>query len=493
MSEENQYYLQRKEKAQQLAEKGINPYPNGLKPSHPLGELVRAYNDKTKEELEQSKVQVQVAGRVLLIRSFGKAAFITLRDRSGDLQCYVRKDQVPETEFEVFKTLDMGDFAYCEGYLFRTKTNELSVHVEHFHLAGKGLRNLPEKWHGLTDIEARYRQRYVDLIVNPGVKDVFRKRAQIIAEMRKFFIERDFLECETPMMHPIPGGAKAKPFVTHHNALGMDLYLRIAPELYLKRLVVGGFERVFEVNRNFRNEGISIQHNPEFTMLEFYQAYATYEDLMTLTEDLLEKLATTIVGSSSVTYQGEVLQFKKPFKRLPLYQSLLEIGKVPPEIMGSREKALQFAEAKNIKLTSPKESLPVLLTEIFEDIVEPKLIQPMFITHYPTEVSPLSRRNAQDPDLTDRFELFIFGREIANGFSELNDPVDQRGRFLEQLKAKEAGDEEAMGLDEDFINALEYGMPPTAGEGIGIDRLVMLLTDQPSIRDVILFPHMRHK
>ncbi len=493
MSEENQYFQLRLSKIDQIKALGFNPYPNGLNPTHALSAIKIEYDSKSKETLEASKVKVKVCGRVVLQRSFGKAAFITLRDKDSELQCYVKKGEIADAEFEIFKLLDIGDHAYCEGYLFRTKTDELTVHAETFLMAVKGLRNLPEKWHGLTDIEARYRQRYVDLIVNTEVREVFRKRAHIIQMMRQYLNDRNFLECETPMMQGIPGGAKAKPFITHHNTLDMQLYLRIAPELYLKRLMVGGLERVYEINRNFRNEGVSIQHNPEFTMLEFYQAYATYEDLMAFTEDLLETLAVKIHGSTELTYQGTALSFKKPFRKIRLYDAIIEYANAPTSILTSREAALQFAEVQQVKLKTADESLPIILTELFEELVEKKLMQPTFVTHYPTDVSPLSRRNEQDPSVTDRFELFIYGREIANGFSELNDPVDQKNRFLEQVNARGRGDEEAMYMDEDFVCALEYGMPPTAGEGIGIDRLVMLLTDQASIRDVILFPQMRHK
>ncbi len=491
--EDNVYYQQRLEKLQQLKEKGMNPFPNGLICTHTSGQILNSYSSKSKEELEAQRIEVAMAGRIMFFRSFGKAAFVKLKDRDGRIQAYIKKDAIPEKDYEAFQFAEAGDYLWVQGYLFRTKTDELSIHVEKLRLTVKSLQQLPEKFHGLTDIEARYRQRYVDLIMNDEVKEVFLKRSLIIQKVRQFLTERNFVEVETPMMQPIPGGAAAKPFVTHHNALDMKLYLRIAPELYLKRLVVGGIERVFEINRNFRNEGISIQHNPEFTMLEFYQAYATYEDLIHLTEDLLSQLAQEICGNTELPYQGEILSFKKPFARMTLKESLSKVGNLDPEITTSRDKALALAKKLDIHLKKEKEGLGAILTEIFEEVVEPKLIQPTFITQYPTEVSPLSRRNETDPEVTDRFELFIYGREIANGFSELNDPIDQRERFLKQVAARERGDEEAMYLDQDFIMALEYGMPPTAGEGIGIDRLVMLLTDQASIRDVILFPHMRQK
>lgn len=476
-----------------MREAGVEPFPNGFHCSHTTGEILQKYDHKSQAELDQPRIEVEIAGRVMFLRSFGKAAFIKIKDRAGRLQCYVKQDAIPPEDYEQFQKMDIGDFVWVKGYLFRTKTNELSVHVEAFKIAVKTLQTLPEKFHGLTDVEARYRQRYVDLIMNDEVKDVFLKRSQIIQKIRSYLSARDFVEVETPMMQPIPGGAAAKPFTTHHNALDMKLYMRIAPELFLKRLVVGGIERVFEINRNFRNEGISIQHNPEFTMLEFYQAYATYEDLIALTEDLLRELVLDVAGSTKLTYQDSELSFEKPFQRLTMKDSLIQIAKLNPAVLQSREQALMVAEKAGITLKKAKEGLGAILTEIFEELVEPKLIQPTFITEYPTEVSPLSRRNSQDPEVTDRFELFIYGREIANGFSELNDPLDQKERFVKQVEARIGGDEEAMYLDEDYITALEYGMPPTAGEGIGIDRLVMLLTNQASIRDVILFPQMRSR
>jgi lysyl-tRNA synthetase class 2 len=492
--EDNPYFQQRLEKLKKLEEEGVAPYPNGLTCSHGTQEILQKFEGSSGEELEKNKITVRLAGRAMFLRSFGKAAFVKLKDRSGRIQVYVKKGEVSDKEYDWFgKYFEVGDYLWVEGYLFRTKTGELSIHAQKIQLAVKALQTLPEKFHGLTDVELRYRQRYLDLIMNDEVKEVFFKRSQIIQAIRSFFMERDFTEVETPMMQPIPGGAAAKPFITHHNALDMDLFLRIAPELYLKRLVVGGIERVFEINRNFRNEGISIQHNPEFTMLEFYWAYATYEDLMNLTEELLRRLAQEICGNTAVSYQKELIDFGQPFARMSLKDSLVAVGGLDKVVLASRETALAEAKKLNIHLKKEKEGLGAILTEIFETLVEPKLIQPTFITQYPTEVSPLSRRNETDPEVTDRFELFIYGREIANGFSELNDPLDQMERFEKQVTARQAGDEEAMYLDHDFVHALEYGMPPTAGEGIGIDRLVMLLTDQASIRDVILFPHMRPK
>jgi len=491
MMSESEYVQVRKDKVKLLREMGINPYPNGITPSHTAEKITALHGDKSGEELQGLSDTFSIAGRIMAIRAFGKSAFLKISDCTGALQVFVRKDSVSEDEFKLYKMLDVGDVAWFDGKLFRTKTGELTLEANKLKIVTKGVRPLPEKWHGLTDVEARYRHRYVDLIVNPQVKETFTIRSRIIQAIREYFSERDFLEVETPMMHPIPGGAAAKPFVTHHNKLDTDLYLRIAPELYLKRLLVGGIERVFEINRNFRNEGISIQHNPEFTMLEFYQSYATYEDLIKLTENLLEYVAKKVLGGTKVQYQGEEIDFKGPYARYTLKESLVKVAKVDPEILDSREKALKFAKGLGDTLKSKNEGLDAILTEIFEILVEPKLIQPTFITHYPTEVSPLARRNEEDPSVTDRFELMIFGREIANGFSELNDPEDQAGRFKAQVEALYKGDEEAMHFDADYIQALEYGMPPAAGEGIGIDRLVMLLTNSASIRDVILFPQLK--
>ncbi|MBF0493183.1 MAG: lysine--tRNA ligase [Deltaproteobacteria bacterium] len=492
MSEETNIYRdQRIQKAEDMRQKGISPYPNDVSPKHLAKDLLTEYDPKTVEELEKISETFSLAGRVMALRSFGKAAFIQLQDRSGRFQIFIQKGTVSDAEFELFKTLDIGDFIFVSGHLFRTKTNELTLKAHQFRLTVKSLRALPEKWHGLTDVETRYRQRYVDLMVNEEVKNTFVTRSKIIQFIRQFFVKREFLEVETPMMHPIPGGAAARPFVTHHNTLDVQLYLRIAPELYLKRLVVGGLERVFEINRNFRNEGISIQHNPEFTMIEFYQAYATYNDLMELSEELLNGVVLEVLGKEEFDYQGTPISFKKPFRKVKFLDSLKEIGGVSDEVIASREAALVLANQLQIKLKYEDEQHLAILTEIFDKLVQPKLIQPTFITHYPTAISPLSRRNDQEPNFVDRFELFIYGRELANAFSELNDPIDQKERFTKQVECRDKGDDEAMFLDEDFIRALEYGMPPTAGQGIGIDRLVMLLTNQPSIRDVILFPQLR--
>ena len=463
MSDENIYIEQRRKKAEELREKGISPYPQNIKPTHTAKEILSKYDADSKETFS-------VAGRILFIRSFGKAAFVKVADYTDKIQIYVEKQVIGDAQFELFKSLDVGDFLYVKGTLFRTKTNELTIKAQMIALAAKSVRPLPEKWHGLQDIEARYRQRYVDLIVTPEVRKTFIVRSKMLQILRDFFTKRDFLEVETPMMHSIPGGAAAKPFITHHNKLDMQLYLRIAPELYLKRLVVGGLERVFEIGRNFRNEGISTQHNPEFTMLEFYQAYATYEDSMRLTEELLEELARNITGKTEVEYQGEILHFKAPFARLTMHEAVAKFAK-----------------------TDPKTLPPEKLLEVFEEKVESQLIQPTFVTQFPTEVSPLARKNDKDPNFADRFELFIYGREIANGFNELNDPEDQAERFHAQVASLHKGNEEAMHFDEDYIHALEVGMPPAAGEGIGIDRLVMLLTNAPSIRDVILFPQLKIK
>jgi lysyl-tRNA synthetase class 2 len=434
---------------------------------------------------------VKVAGRMMLRRVMGKASFATLQDMSGRIQVYLRNEDLPEGAYEAFKHWDLGDILAVEGYLFRTKTNELSIHASNIRLLTKALRPLPDKFHGVTDQETRYRQRYVDLIMNEQSRKVFQIRTRIVQGIRAFLNARGYMEVETPMLQVIPGGATAKPFITHHNALDMDMYLRIAPELYLKRLVVGGFEKVYEINRNFRNEGLSTRHNPEFTMIEFYEAYADYQDLMNLTEALLQQLAQDVLGSWKLNYQGHDIDFSQAFTRLSVLDSILHYNpKLKREDLSTLASATQVAESLGIAVDKSY-GLGKVQIEIFEKTVEAKLLQPTFITEYPAEVSPLARRNDKDPFITDRFEFFVGGREVANGFSELNDAEDQAERFQAQVAAKEAGDEEAMFFDADYIRALEYGMPPTAGEGIGIDRLVMLFTDSASIRDVLLFPHMR--
>lgn len=479
-------------KVKRLKEKGIPLYPTGFRKEISIEEAVRNYGSLSEAELERIERSFSLTGRIITKRDFGKACFAHIKDGTGRLQVYVRKDKVPEDKFELFKELDIGDILLTKGRFFRTKTNEFTLLVEDLELLSKSIRPLPEKWHGLTDVEIRYRQRYLDLIMNDDVRNTFLVRSRLIKLIRQFLDERGFVEVETPMMQPIPGGATARPFRTYHNALDSYFYLRIAPELYLKRLVVGGFEKVYELNRNFRNEGISIKHNPEFTMLEFYWAYATFEDLMELTEDLFLYLAESLSGGPSITYQGQQIDLTPPYKRIRLFDALMEIGKVPQEALTDLEKAKSFAYQKDIVITKG-DNLGKVIVKLFDALVEPKLIQPTFVTHFPVSVSPLSRRNDQDPNFVDRFELFIGGRELANAFNELNDPMDQRQRFEEQAKEREAGDEEAMFIDEDYLVALEHGMPPTAGEGIGIDRVVMLFTDSPSIRDVILFPQLRPK
>jgi len=479
----------RKNKNASLKENGVNLYPNDFRVEHTVSEI-KHICETSPESLGEEGLVFKTAGRMMAMNFFGKSAFIRFKDRTGTMQVYIQKNKVGDEGYNLFKQLDIGDFAGFTGPVFQTKTGEWTLLATEFKLLSKSVRALPEKFHGLKDPEKRYRQRYLDLIMNPDARQIFLRRSQTVQAIRNFLIERDYLEVETPMMQPIPGGAEATPFVTHHNALGMDLYLRIAPELYLKRLVVGGFERVFEINRNFRNEGVSTRHNPEFTMLEFYQAYATYEDLMDITEQMFQDVAQRVTGDVKVEYQGDTIDFSSPWRRIPLLDSLVEIAGVDRTILTDREALLKFAAEKEVKITKA-DRLGKVLTKLFETLVEPLLVQPTFITGYPVEVSPLSRRSDDKPELTERFELFIAGREIANGFSELNDPDDQRDRFLQQVADKAAGDSEAHPMDEDYIEALEYGMPPTAGEGIGIDRLAMLLTDSPSIREVILFPHMR--
>lgn len=484
---------QRQNKAEALRAAGRNPYGNGYEPSHPAAQILEQWGAHDKAQLEETPIDVCIAGRVMGARSFGKAGFLQIRDRSGTIQAYCKNANISESDFAAYKLCDVGDIVYIQGTLFRTKTDELSVKAASFAIVTKSLQPLPEKWHGLTDVETRYRQRYVDLIANPDVRETFIARANLVNAMRNYFVSHEFLEVETPMMHPIPGGATARPFMTHHNALDMELYLRIAPELYLKRLVVGGLERVFEINRNFRNEGISTQHNPEFTMVEWYQSYATYTDLMTFIESCVSHMCESTFGCTARDYQGTSIEFSGPYARFRMSESLQHFAEMPDAAVSDFEAACAFAKERNIGVPALCTSLGALHNFLFEELVEEKLIQPTFITHYPVEVSPLARRNEAEPHLTDRFELFIAGREIANGFSELNDPVDQAERFRAQVKAKEQGDDEAMYYDADYINALEYGMPPTAGAGLGVDRLVMLMTDAASIRDVILFPLLRQQ
>jgi lysyl-tRNA synthetase class 2 len=494
MDQLNQLLIQRRKKADELAELNINLYANDFKPTHHISEVLSS--DSATEVLSDIedgpnvRANFQVAGRILAMRKFGKASFLHIQDDSGKIQIYIKKETVGDKIYAQFKKWDIGDIVGFKGKLFKTKTGELTILADTIKLITKSLRPLPEKFHGLTDVEMRYRQRYVDLIVNPEVRDTFRKRIEVIRLLREFLSNRGFLEVETPMMQAVPGGATAKPFKTHHKALDMDLYLRIAPELYLKRLLVGGFEKVFEINRNFRNEGLSTRHNPEFTMLEFYQAYATYSDLMDLTEEMLSWVTEEVSGSMEVTYQGQAVDLSPPWKRYTMDEALIEVGGIEPDILDDAVAVLKLAKEKGIKL-EPQAGPGKAKTELFELLVEEKLINPTFITAYPTEVSPLARRNEQNPEVTDRFELFITGREIANAFSELNDPVDQKKRFEKQIA--ERGDDEEVHpvLDEDYVRALEYGLPAAAGEGIGIDRLVMLLTDSPSIRDVIIFPHLK--
>jgi lysyl-tRNA synthetase class 2 len=489
MDKKSDLLQRRRQKIEELKAAGVSLYPNKLSPTHTV-DTVLALTAGLGEDVGEDATYIRAAGRMMAVNRFGKASFIRFRDRTGQMQAYVRRDKVGDDAYALFKKLDVGDIIGLEGTLFKTRTGEWTLLAERFMLVSKAVRPLPEKFHGLKDPEKRYRQRYVDLIMNSQVREIFLRRSRMIQEIRSYLTGHDFLEVETPMMQPIAGGAEATPFVTHHNALDMDLYLRIAPELYLKRLVVGGFERVFEINRNFRNEGISTRHNPEFTMLEFYQAYATYENLMELTEEMIARTARAVTGSATIQYQGHSIDLGGRWERIPLLEALQSIGGVDPAIVDDRERLLAFAEEKGIKVTK-RSRIGKVITKLFDALVEPRLIQPTFITGYPVEVSPLSRKSEDNPGITDRFELFIAGAEIANGFSELNDPEDQEARFLQQVADRDAGDREAHQMDRDYITALEFGMPPTAGEGIGMDRLAMLLTDAASIREVILFPHMK--
>jgi len=488
VEEVNELIKQRIRKAEELKEMGIRPYGGSFGASDHAGDLTEKYINTTKEALESESVECSLSGRVVALRDFGKASFAHVQDSTGRIQIYFKKDVLGD-EYKLFKKIDVGDIIGLRGRLFRTKTNELTVEVEHFELLTKSIRPLPEKWHGLKDVETRYRQRYVDLIVNPEVRENFARRSAIIKGVRDFLESKGFIEVDTPMMHQIPGGATARPFKTHHNALDIDLYLRIAPELYLKRLLVGGYERVYELNKNFRNEGISTKHNPEFSMLEFYLAYKDYNFLMDFTEELITSVAMKATGSLKIPYGDETIDLTPPWPRLPMLEALEKSG-VPADIFSDAEKAKNWGRAHGIDIPGGS-SMGKILDEIFKEKVEPGLVQPTFITDHPVELSPLAKRKTDNPALVERFELFICSRELANAFSELNDPFDQRERFQEQVKAKQAGDEEAHWMDEDFLRALEYGMPPAAGEGIGIDRLVMLLTNQQSIRDVVLFPQLK--
>jgi len=486
VSEDNKLVAERRGKLSALREQG-NPFPNDFRRTAMAGHLQRQYGECSKEELEQAHEVFAVAGR--LVRNRG--AFLVLQDGSDQIQLYINRQVLGEEALAHIKSWDLGDIVGARGPLHKSGKGDLYINMEEARLLTKALRPLPDKYHGLADQELRYRQRYVDLIVNPEARQVFRMRSRIIEFIRSYMSDLDFMEVETPMMQAIPGGAAAKPFVTHHNALDLDMYLRIAPELYLKRLVVGGFERVFEINRSFRNEGLSTRHNPEFTMLEFYWAFADYEDAMNLTEDMLRQLAAAVLGTTSIHYQGSTYDFSRPFKRMTVFESILRHNpELSAQQLGDESAARRIAQNLGIEVKASW-GLGKIQIEIFEKTVEHLLDEPTFITAYPTEVSPLARRSEADPYVADRFEFFVGGRELANGFSELNDAEDQAARFMEQVAQKETGDEEAMHYDQDYIRALEYGLPPTAGEGIGIDRLVMLLTDSASIRDVLLFPHMR--
>jgi lysyl-tRNA synthetase class 2 len=491
MSDENHLIFERRQKLQTIRDEQTIAFPNDFRRTHVASELHEKYDDISKEELDPQGIEVSVVGRMMSKREFGKGGFAVIKDVSGSIQLFVQLNGVGDEKFKEFKSWDLGDIVAAKGTMFKTKTNELSVKVKELRLMTKSLRPLPDKFHGLSDQETRYRQRYVDLIMNQESRDTFSVRSKIITHIRTFMDQKAFMEVETPMMHLIPGGAAAKPFETHHNALNLPLYLRIAPELFLKRLVVGGFERVYEINRNFRNEGVSTKHNPEFTMMEFYWAYADYNELMDITEELLKQLAEISTGNSMVEYQEYQLDFGSSFERISMKNLVKKYNSdISEEDCESRDALATHCDRLGIH-TEKNWGQGRLLTELFEETAEPKLIQPTFVVEYPTEISPLSRRSDSNPNYTDRFELFIAGNEIANGFSELNDPEDQEQRFKDQVANMEAGDDEAMHFDADYIRALEYGMPPTAGEGIGIDRLVMLFTNSSSIRDVLLFPYMR--
>ncbi|KYZ78289.1 lysine--tRNA ligase [Anaerosporomusa subterranea] len=481
----NELLKVRREKMAAIAERGLEPFGRKYDLTHRAQDITGRF-----EELEDQ--EVHIAGRVMSLRGHGKTSFVHLSDLTGRVQLYFRQDVVGEEAYSLFQLVDIGDIIGVTGTVFRTQKGEISVRVNEFEILSKSLRPLPEKWHGLKDVEMRYRQRYLDLIVNPDVMRTFVLRSNIIKSLRSILDDRGFLEVETPMMHPIAGGAAARPFVTHHNALDMKLYMRIAPELYLKRLIVGGFEKVYELGRVFRNEGISIKHNPEFTIVELYQAYADYQDIMKLTEEVIAGVAQAVLGTTKINYQGQDIDLTPPWNRLTMVDAIKKYADVDFAAVKTVEEARAIADRLEVHYEK-KFGIGGILNAVFEAVAEEHLIQPTFIIGHPTEISPLAKRNKENPEATDRFEAFIFGREIANGFSELNDPIDQKGRFLDQVAARESGDDEAHMMDEDYVNALEYGLPPTGGLGIGIDRLVMFLTDRYSIRDVLLFPHMRHK
>ncbi|MGH9312165.1 MAG: lysine--tRNA ligase [Vicinamibacterales bacterium] len=488
--------VQRRANFEELVRLGVDPYPRTFERTDTVHALVEAHGTKSAEELEAARPETTTAGRVLAIRSFGKASFLVITDGRAKIQVYIRQDSLPERDFRIFKLLDFGDWVGTAGRVFRTKTNELTIRASRLEFLAKCFVPLPEKWHGLTDVETRYRQRYLDLIVNPDVRRVFEIRSRTLAAIRNFLNARGYLEVETPMLQPVAGGALARPFKTHHNALDMDLFLRIAPELYLKRLTVGGFERVYEINRNFRNEGISTEHNPEFTMLEFYQAYSDYRELMVMTEELISTVACEAIGMEQVTFNDRQISLKPPYRKVSLRQAAAEAAAarlkttIEERELRQRDTAASLALGLGVEL-QPGWGAGKIATEIFETLLEDQLIDPTFVYDFPTEVSPLSKQRPDDADTVERFELYVGGFEIANAFSELNDPAEQRRRFEQQLEQRAGGDIQAHVMDEDYVRALEYGLPPTAGEGIGIDRLVMLFTGSPSIRDVILFPHMR--
>ena len=490
MSElQSKVIVERRQKAEELKGQGLNLYPNHFHPEHSVADLRGRFETMPGEELEKVEETYVVSGRIMARRDYGKSAFIDVKDHTGRIQAYIRKNDLPVEDFGLLKKLDIGDIVGIGGRIFRTRTGELTLLASTLELVTKSILPLPEKYHEIN-VELKYRQRYLDLIMNEESRQTFVKRARIVSLLRKFLEERGYIEVETPMMQTIPGGATARPFETYHLALDMKLYLRIAPELYLKRLLVGGFDRVFELNRNFRNEGISTQHNPEFTMLEFYQCYATFVDMMDLTEVMFTYVALEVAGSETITYQGQEISLARPWKRIRFHESIREIGGASQEVLESKEAALALCREHGVEM-SAQEPHGKILAKVFDLLVEPQLANPTFVTHYPTDISPLARRNEEDETVTDRFELFITGREMANGFSELNDPMDQLERFKSQVAEREAGDDEAQFMDEDYVRALMYGMPPAGGEGVGVDRLVMLLADVPSIKDVIIFPHQR--